>query len=138
MKKIKNLIAALMVTFLLANMVSAIAANTSDTSWSFNFGRINKNLYTESRSKQDQSPVYFYVDNFQSGDVLRVRAITGSKKPSSYTPISYISTVGKYCISSNIYEDGYRSVRVHGQKHSLFSTLKADGYWSPDSWSCGW
>ena len=127
-----------MVTFLLANMGSAIAANTSDTARSFNFGRTNFNLYTTSRPKQDASPVYFYVESLKGNDTLKARALTGNKKVSSYTPISYISTVGKYCISSNIYEDGYRSVRVHEQKHSLFSTLKADGYLSPDSWSCGW
>lgn len=127
-----------MVTFLLANMGSVIAANTSDTARSFVFGRTTFDRYTSSRSKQNASPLYFYVDNLTGGDAIKVRGVTGNKKVTSYSPFYFIGATGKYCISSNIYEDGYRSARIHGQKYSRFSTVSAGGDWSPDSWSCGW
>lgn len=53
MKKIKNLFSIFMITFLFLMMGTSLAANTGDTSWSFNFGRTNFNLYTPSREKQD-------------------------------------------------------------------------------------
>lgn len=127
-----------MVTFLLANMGSVIAANTSDTARSFNFGSTNFNLYTTSRPKKDASPVYFYVESLKGNDTLKARALTGNKKVSSYTPIEFINKPGEYCISSNIYEDGYRNALVHGSKYNLLTNLQAYGLWSPDSWSCPW
>lgn len=126
-----------MVAFIMLNISASLAADTSDTGWSFKFSRATFNQYTPARVKQDASSVYFYVENIE-GNSIKVRALAGNGDSSSYTPIVYISRAGKYCVSSNVYEDGYRTVQVNGQKNNRFSTSTAYGLWSPDSWSCGW
>lgn len=95
--------------------MNSFAANIEDSSWSFNFRKTNFNLYTPERKKTNKTPVYFYVNGIK-GDHLKVAAVKGNYKNSTYTPIRWISRAGKYCLSSNIYEDGYRSARVRGQK----------------------
>ena len=137
MKKLKNILSISMVAFIMLNISASLAANTSDTGWSFKFSRATFNQYTPARVKQDASPVYFYVDNIE-GNSIKVRVLAGNGDSSSYTPYVYISKPGKYCVSSNVYEDGYRKALVHGQKYNRFSTSTSYGLWSPDSWSCGW
>lgn len=61
MKRFKDIIAILMVTFMMMRMGSSLAANTSDTQWSFNFGSSTFNLYTPSREKTNASPIYFFM-----------------------------------------------------------------------------
>lgn len=82
-----------MVTFLLANMGSAIAANTSDTARSFVFGRTTFDRYTSSRSKQNASPLYFYVDNLTGGDAIKVRGVAGNKNATTYSPFYHVPAV---------------------------------------------
>lgn len=137
MKKLKNILSITMVAFIMLNIGVSLASNTDDTGWSFKFSNMTFNQYTPVREKQDASPVYFYVDNIE-GNSIKVRALAGNGDSSSYTPIVYISRAGRYCVSSNLYEDGYRTVQVNGQKYNRFSTSTAYGLWSPDSWSCGW
>lgn len=136
MKKSKKvfIILMFMLTFSFA-VKEAIAANTSDSAWSFSFSRSNFNLYTPARYKENATPVYMYVESLK-GDALKVRAITGNYISSSYTPVVNVNKRGKYCISSNIREDGYTSARIWAQKYSSFSTSYSWGQWSPDSWSC--
>lgn len=136
-KKIKNILSIAMVAFIMLNISISLAGNTSDTSWSFRFSRTTFNQYTPVRDKYDASPVYFYVDKLE-GNTIKVRVLAGNGDASSYTPYVYINKPLKYCVSSNVYEDGYRKAQVNGQKYNRFSTSTAYGLWSPDSWSCGW
>ena len=137
MKKLKNILSISMVAFIMLNISASLAANTGDTGWSFKFSRATFNQYTPARVKQDASPVYFYVENIE-GNSIKVRVLAGNGDSSSYTPYVYISKPGKYCVSSNVYEDGYRKAQVHGQKYNRFSTSTAYGLCSPDSFSCGY
>lgn len=136
MKKSKKIFVTLIFMLTFSFFINqAVAANTDDSPWSFSFSRTNFNLYTPARDKTNATPVYMYVESLK-GDPLKVRAVTGNYIISSYTSLVHVNKVGKYCISSNIYEDGYNSARIWAQKYNTFSTSHSWVQWSPDSWSC--
>lgn len=134
-KKFTSMISFVFVLLMVMQVGIAYAANTSDTSFEFLFGNTSFTQYTASRRKDDTSPAYMYVQN-HTGDIAKVAAVKGNYGESSYTPIIYIPRTGTYCISSNVYEDGARALRLRVQKYNTFSAMYLKGLWSPDSWSC--
>lgn len=135
--------------FFLASIVLALvigvnvnAANTADTKWSWNIPLLSLESYTSAREKTDTSPIYFYISSMnknESSGRLRLVVVNNNGKMFRNWKkfVRYAYGTGKYCLSSNAYEDNGAGVlvKVRGDRQETLH-IKASGYWSPDSRTC--
>lgn len=116
------------------------AANTTDTYWAWDFPWYSFERYTEAREKNDASPIYFSVESARlDGGEIEIKVVFDNYAAPSYQQVRYVKKPGRYCLSSNAYEDRGKGVRVRvrGDRQGMYN-IKASGVWSPDSWSCAW
>ncbi|MDD7593788.1 MAG: hypothetical protein PUJ57_06135 [Peptoniphilaceae bacterium] len=137
----KKLLAIIFATCLLFGAQS-LAANTNDTGWDWDMPRLSLARSTPERAKTNSTPVYFYISSYKSSStegsiLLSVRGQTGAMFTNGKKFVVYADRIGKYCLSSNAYED-YGSgvfVKVRGDRQ-VANYIAASGVWSPDSSSC--
>lgn len=142
-KLVTRVLTLLCAVCMLLPLTHAMAANTSDTSWGWNIGSLSGPRYTVPREKTNATPIYFYVEyinlNNARDGYLRLEVVHESGRTlrnGSYHARN-ATKPGKYCLSSNAFEDyGYGvKVKVRGDRYKT-SGIDASGFWSPDSKSC--
>lgn len=132
-KKVGTVICIL--TLAMSMGTSVVSANNhKDTEFAFDFNGIgNKEQYTESRDKQDDSSMYINV--IYAGGSFSVEAFgwSGSKRQYNKNAPYYVVKQGdaRY-ITNYVYEDGYRQGGLHGWR-DYWDGFTARGLWSPDS-----
>ena len=138
--KFKSLVTGFVMIVALVFAFDSYAGNTNDTNYNFNFSDFSFARYTGSREKYNKSPAYMYVKNMSANRTFAVRVVFADNSPTSYNKIYYISNARKRkCISSNAVEDrGYGTkIRLRADRQGVGS-MYANGWWSPDSTTCGW
>mgnify|MGYP006964238281 CR=1 FL=1 len=138
--KIKSIVTSFVMLVALVFAFDSYAGNTNDTSFNFNFSDLSFERYTDAREKYDKSPAYIYIKNMSINRTVAVRVVFEDHSSTSLKKIYYISNPRtKECISSNAYEDrGYGTkIRLRLDRQGVGS-MYANGWWSPDSTTCGW
>ena len=120
------------ITMIFSSFSTAIAANISDTP--FSFDNNTSDGYTQWRYKSNASKVYVYP---QSGTTtfFSVQAATSATATSAgYSWPSYAIPVGqRSSITTYAYEWGYSYVRIHMHYNQHYVPVITTGVWSPDS-----
>ena len=138
--KFKSIVTGIVMVVALFFAFDSYAGNTNDTKFNFNFSSLSFERYTSAREKYDKSPAYMYVKDMSENRTFTVRVVFDDYSSTSYNKIYYISNAKtRNCISSNAVEDrGYGTkIRLRADRQGVGS-MYANGWWSPDSTTCGW
>lgn len=138
-----------MMMLVIASVLPVFAANTTDT---YITGLVvsggGEVVYSGSRPKDDDSPMYLLIYNSTTYNTTRVKALGTNSTPAtssnSYnctctaygTRVSYVTCYRgiDYSVHSFVDEDGYnRATYSFMNPNSGFQTVNAE--WSPDSWN---
>lgn len=108
---------------------NAFANNHGDTNFFFSFGA-DKNVYTDSRPKYDNSSAYIKPTTVLGGSAISANVVLKNRTSIGPTKAAYVNQ-GTY-LTNYAYETyGYRvQVRIKG---SGAGAQAASGVWSPDS-----
>ena len=135
MKKTKRLLAILGISMIAVSAFSlpASAANTSDTSYTFNFNWIGQ-ANTSGRAKQNASSTYIKCNQLPNGG-FQVYVDGATSSTGSWTDRTIgqpkVTRTGEFLINQLVYESGERYARLGG--YCFMASQSAKGYWSPDS-----
>lgn len=138
--KFKSIVTGILMLVALVFAFDSYAGNTDDTDFNFDFSNLSFARYTNAREKYDKSPAYMYVKNMSVNRTFAVRVVFEDCSSTSLNKTYYISSANtRNCISSNAVEDkGYGTkIRLRADRQGPGS-MYANGWWSPDSTTCGW
>ena len=143
----KKLVKKIAVSLCLASMFLgthqciASAANTADTTWTYNVGGDSDNIrFTGTRTKQNNTKAYCKVSafstNHKSGDWLAVTLVDKYGNTFSRDFERSFNRPGQYSITNLAYEDRGKcdvQLRFKSINYRKDYTWYASGVWSPDS-----
>lgn len=141
MKKIKKVFSVAILSIILLPSMTVFAGSHDNFAFSFSMGKTNFNKYTVSREKNETTPIYCKVNTLKlNTKSIKLAAVRGDYKESTYTPVTYVHKPGTYYLSSNIREDfnsgrsSINTARVRCQKYNTWGSAEVTGLWSPDSY----
>lgn len=138
--KFKSIVTGIVMVVALFFAFDSYAGNTNDTNFNFDFSSLSFERYTSAREKYDKSPAYMYVKDMSVNRTFAVKVVFADRSSTSLDKTYYISNAKtRNCISSNAVEDrGYGTkIRLRADRQGVGS-MYANGWWSPDSTTCGW
>ena len=140
MNKSKKLVIMALMISLLIPLYSNADNSHEDKYFKFEMNRLDFTMYTKPRKKYETSPIYCNVKSiWTTGKSVKLAAVRGDYKESTFTPITYITEPGVYYLKSNIKEDArsrgtVSTASIRCQKYSTLDKATVSGLWSPDSY----
>lgn len=120
--------------------VSALANNSSDTSFVFNFPIGTNVTYTDARAKVDNSSAYMKLQRLVGGTSPSYTASVVRENYSNFSKVWYYTfnknniNLGRYLSNYAYEDDGINvKVRIKAVRGADKNDFYASGVWSPDS-----
>lgn len=118
-------------------ILPVFANNYHDTSYVFNFGKLNGARYTDGRKKEDASSSYMNCQRITPGYsyTASVVASIGKDVYKEVGSESYDFVSGtKKSMSNYVVERGYRAAAIKAKSGINSKDVTASGLWSPDKY----
>lgn len=128
-KKIVSLAAAVL---MIASVAIPANASSKDRVFEFKFDLAHSTWNTNGYSKDNNTSSYVKTNWIPAGGYqVYVDGYNGSSYVDCTVRTAYIQNTGEGLVDNMVYESGYRTARLGGQK--AFANTYASGVWSPDS-----
>lgn len=140
--KIKNLgkklsVIAAICMILIGGVTPALAVNWTDSSFQYDFGKLNQPEYTKGRAKHDTSKSYMHAQTITSGYTYKAKvyaSLGGGNYVDCSNGTTYTFGKGtKHYMTNLVRERGYTAAAIQARAGFNVKNVTATGVWSPDN-----